>query len=136
MKVRRLGPGDEDTLATAVSDFRGLAAIDPAAFLADPSTFIFVARDDTGTVGWVYGYVLNRPEGRRAMFIYELEVAERVRRQGHGSRLIEACLAEARRLDCFKVWVLTETENSAARGLYLATGAAPGIDQAMLIWES
>ncbi len=135
MKVRKLGPGDESRLARAVSTFRGYRNVEPLPFFAHPNAIAFVAEDAAEITGRAHGYVLRRPEGRSAMFIYELEVADQYRRRGFGTALIQACLAEGQSRGCFKAWLLTERNNQPAIELYRSTGAKSDVDQAMLIWE-
>ena len=120
MTVRRLGPGD----AGAAGEF-----------LADPSCFLFEAEDHGAVVGRLYGYELVRPDGRRAMLLYDVEVDERARRRGHGRALVEALLAAARSRGHFEMWVLTEPDNDAALALYERTGARRDADAAMLTWD-
>ena len=120
MTVRRLGPGDDGAAAE---------------FLADPACFLFVAEEAGERVGRLYGYELARPDGRRAMLLYDVEVDETARRRGHGRALVEALLAEATARGHFEMWVLTEPDNEAALGLYESTGAARDPDAAMLTWR-
>ena len=120
MTVRRLQPGDEGPAPE---------------FLADPACFLFVAEEEGRRVGRLYGYELARPDGRRAMLLYDVEVDETAQRRGHGRALVEALLAEARARGHFETWVLTEPDNDAALALYEATGAEREPDTAMLTWR-
>jgi ribosomal protein S18 acetylase RimI-like enzyme len=106
---------------------------EPETFLEDPRTLAFAAEEDGAVVGWLYAYELVRPDGRRAMLLYELEVIAATRKRGHGRALVEALLAEARARGHFKVWVLADPDNAAAEALYLATGGAKSA-QLMFSW--
>ena len=135
MTVRRLGPQDAADLHRTLELFRGYDRIDPDPFLADSAAVAFVAEANEKIVGWAYGYLLTRPEGRRAFLLYEIEVVTDARRRGHGSALIAACLDEADRPDCQKAWVLADTVADAAIDFYRATGASLAAEQAMLSWR-
>jgi ribosomal protein S18 acetylase RimI-like enzyme len=134
MVVRQLGRGDEAIVRPLLSRFKGYEATVPEEFLADPRTLLFVADDDGAVVGWLYAYELVRPEGRRAMLLYEVEVAGEARGRGHGRALVEALLVEARARDHFRVWVLADPDNEAAEALYTATGGDRS-EQAMFTWK-
>lgn len=134
MAVRLLGRSDEGVVRLVLSHFKAYATSDPAEFLADPRTLLFVADDDDALVGWLYAYELVRPEGRRAMLVYEVEVDAEARGHGYGRALVEAVLAEARRRDHFEVWVLADPDNEAAQALYTATGGVRS-SQLMFTWE-
>lgn len=111
--VRRLGPGDEAVV-------RRLAEKDPpqTALLADERTVFFVAFDGDEPVGFAFGYLLPRRHGKpTGMFVYELEVDERYRRQGIATRLMRALIATAP-----EAYVFTEPDNDAANALYAALG--------------
>ncbi len=121
-------------MRSVLSRFKGYEASEPADFLDDPRTFLLVAEDDEGLVGWLYAYELLRPEGQRATLLYEVEVLERAQGRGHGRAMVEVLLAEARARGHMKMWVLTDEGKEAARALYEATGAQ-NVSQLMYTWE-
>lgn len=126
--------GDEALVGQLLSRFGGYESAEPQEFLDDPRTLLIVAMEDGEPAGWLYAYELVRPEGRRTMLLYEIEVAGEAQGRGHGRALIEALLTEARERNHFKVWVLTDSANEAAEALYSATGG--GISQrVMFSWE-
>lgn len=110
--VRRLGPGDERVVER-------LAEREPqTALLADDRTVFVVAFDGDEPVGFAFGYVLPRRHGKpTSMFVYELDVDERYRRQGIATRLMRELLAAAP-----EGYVLTEPDNDAANALYESLG--------------
>jgi ribosomal protein S18 acetylase RimI-like enzyme len=67
--------------------------------------------------------VLDRIDGRTAVFLYEVGVASDARRRGLGWALVEEATRIGREDGAFEMYVLTEPENAAANGLYAATGA-------------
>ena len=114
--------------------FEGYANPEPGEFLSDARTFLFVPEGDHELVGWIYGYELIPPEGRHAMFVCEIEVAQESRGRGHGRALIEAVLAEARARGHIEMWVLIDDGNEAATALYETTGAQC-TGQTMFTWD-
>jgi ribosomal protein S18 acetylase RimI-like enzyme len=130
-----LGPGDEALADDACRVFGATGTLDAAAFLRRPEASLFVAEDDVGITGWVYGHELVHPDGELTMLLYALDVAERAQRRGFGRALVTAFVEHARLRACTEVWVLTDEENAAALGTYRSAGAQrdPG-HQVMLSW--
>lgn len=94
----------------------------------DPALIHLVAEQDGAEIGFVYGYVLQRPYGKGPeLFVYELSVDEPYRRQGIATLLMRALLAEEA-----EAFVLTEPENDAANAVYRALG---GKRSEVVMWE-
>jgi GNAT superfamily N-acetyltransferase len=136
VEIRRLEPGDEMVALEASRLFGGDGDIDPVAFLNRPETALMLADDGLGVAGWVYGHELVHPDGERTMLLYALDVAERARRRGVGTALVNAFVDHARAISCTEVWVLTDDTNAAGIATYQGAGgqrdAAP---QVMFTWK-
>lgn len=132
MIVRRLGPGDLALLADAGTEvFDGPVVADAARrFLADPCHHLVAAIDDGRIAGFASAVVCLHPDKPPELFVMEVGVAERVRRQGVGRRLVEAILAVGREAGCALAWVATETGNLPAQALYRAAGGMPDAEEA------
>ena len=92
------------------------------AFLADPHHHIAAALDDGRVVGFASAVHYLHPDKPPELWINEVGVAPSHRRRGVGRALIDCLFAHGRRLGCAEAWVLTETDNAAARSLYRAAG--------------
>ena len=136
MEVRRLGVGDREAAEKACRLFGAVGDLDAAAFLGRPETALIVVEDESGVAGWVYGHELVHPDGERTMLLYALDVAERVRRHGHGKALVDAFVAHAREAGCTEVWVLTDDANAAGIATYRASGGRRDpVDHVMFTWK-
>ncbi len=94
-----------------------------AEFLADARHHIAVAIADGLIVGFISAVHYVHPDKPKPeLWINEVGVADSHQGQGLGRKLMEAMLAEARRLGCAEAWVLTERDNNAAMRLYAACG--------------
>ncbi len=122
MVVRRLTRGDEALLAAVLGEFRNVVPEDPASFLGDPRCQVWVVEAEGATVGWCWAHELGRPDGRRDLLVYELEVVEAARRRGHGRALLDTVLREAEAAGYGKLWLLTDSDNTAAQALYAGAG--------------
>lgn len=124
-EVRELGSEDWRILDRVIETFKDVESLAPERFLEDPRAHAFVALEGSEILGWAYGYELFRPEGRRMMLLYELDVAEEARRQGVGKALVDAFKDLAQSKGHVKMWLFTHQDNAAARALYEAAGATP-----------
>jgi ribosomal protein S18 acetylase RimI-like enzyme len=135
VELRRLGSGDEALAEQICHLFDGDGDVDPEDFLRRPETVMFVAEDEQGPCGSVYGHELVHPDGERTMLLYSLDVVERARRRGHGSALVRAFVDHARDIGCTEVWVLTDDANPAALATYRSAGGERDpADQVMFVW--
>ena len=134
MTIRALQPGDEDLLRSVVLRFKGDSSGLSSEFLADDRSRAWVAESDGAVVGWCWGQVLSRPDGRRDLLVYELEVEPAERRRGHGRAHVEAALECAAALGLGKVWLLTGEGNEAAGALYRSLGGAE-VRQLLFSWR-
>jgi ribosomal protein S18 acetylase RimI-like enzyme len=62
-------------------------------------------------------------------------VDERFRHRGVGRALVDALAALAAELGCYGMWVLTESNNTAALATYRSAGAVDESDEVMLGWR-
>jgi ribosomal protein S18 acetylase RimI-like enzyme len=139
-RVRRVGVADQDLVlaadvfddpANAVSTARFLGD----AALADPRNILMIAELDGAVVGFASGTILDHPDKPRNLFIQELGVNEPAQRRGIARALLEALRAEGRAAGCRVSWVLTESDNAPARGVYTATGGRETTGVVMYDWD-
>jgi aminoglycoside 6'-N-acetyltransferase I len=125
VEIKLLDAADRDALRSVAEDVFD-DPINPAAaaeFLADARHHLAVAIADGVVVGFVSAVHYVHPDKPRPeLWINEAGVASTHQGQGLGRRLMEAILAEARRLGCAEAWVLTERDNTPAMRLYAACG--------------
>jgi GNAT superfamily N-acetyltransferase len=128
MRVLRAGVQDVSLARQAVREVHGrrLDSDDAiAAFLADPSCYLLLAVEGNEVAGSLNGYALTHPHRPEPQFLlYEIDVRESRRRQGVGTALVRGFIAEARRLEAFGLWVVTDRANVAAMGMYRKCGLA------------
>ncbi len=131
VSIRMLGPDDApvlERLAPGVFDH----AIDErwtAEFLGDPRHHLAVALLDGVVVGMASAIHYIHPDKGPELWVNEVGVAPPCRREGVGTRLLEAIFAHGRALGCAEAWLGAEESNLAARGLY---GSVGGEEAAMM----
>ncbi len=125
IRIHRLGPPDLDTL---VSTPDGLFdnPVDPLQakrFLDDPNHEILMAYDGDLAVGMASASVLLHPDKAPVMFINEVGTRDAYLRRGIATALCTRLIDLARESGCKGIWLATETDNVAARGLYQSLDA-------------
>lgn len=95
-----------------------------ARYVAESNHLMLVAVADGLVVGQVLGVVHRHPDKLTELYVDDLAVDDTLRRRGVASRLMNTLIAMAREQGCNEVWVATEPDNEAARGLYESLGLA------------
>jgi GNAT superfamily N-acetyltransferase len=137
--VRRLGPGDADTLAVIAleaADFDladrsnpepPLAPSDAEAYLANPAVLHWVAEHQGRVVGELLCHLLPMPSGAGdELLLYAIGVRGAYRRQGVGRALMAELRRWAEGVRLSDVWVLAD--NPGAEAFYAACGFRRGED--------
>ncbi len=130
MNTRRLEPCNADLARTLVEKFHGRVVSTEymAKFLSNPSNFLLIAEGETEEgetelIGFLSAHRLDSLEQEaEAMFIYEIDVEARHRRQGAGAALITHIRRIADERQMFELFVLTNHFNEGAVAFYKATG--------------
>lgn len=91
-------------------------------FLAHPDHHLFGAIAGDRLIGFVSAVTYLHPDKPLDYWINEAGVHEDCQRRGIGRRLMHAALEHGWSLGCSSAWVLTNSGNAAARGLYAACG--------------
>lgn len=92
-----------------------------AAWLANPNHIALIAETGGEAVGALVAYVLPKFEQARSeVYLYDLAVLERARRQGVATALINHLRAAAREIGAWIIFVQADTipEDEPARALY------------------
>ncbi|HYD57019.1 MAG TPA: AAC(3)-I family aminoglycoside N-acetyltransferase [Burkholderiales bacterium] len=136
LPVRHLGPADVPLMEAMLSLF-GEVFADPASYCAERpearyleallagDTFIALAAvDGESVVGGLAAYELKKFEQARSeIYIYDLAVAARYRRQGIATALIESLRAIAAGRGAYVIFVQADLGDDAAIALYSKMGA-------------
>lgn len=101
-------------------------------FLAQPDHHLCIAYASGGEpTGFVSGVELTHPDKGTELFLYELGVDDRFRGCGIGKALVAALTDLARERGCYGVWVLTDSDNSAAVRTYKSAGISDPSEQSV-----
>ncbi len=124
IEIRMLKPGEAAVLSNIAADVfdNEIDAALAKTFLADPRHHIAAALDQGLVVGFASAVDYVHPDKPRELWINEVGTASTHRGQGIGKKVMAALLNHGRALGCTVAWVLTDTDNTAARALYAAAG--------------
>jgi len=117
---------DDATLLTNVADSVFDEAIDPGradVFLADSSHLLVVALDGDLVVGQCAAVITRHPDRPSDLYLDDLAVTPSHQRQGIARRMVDEMIDWGRSLNCKTAWLLTGSDNAAARAFYEAQGA-------------
>ena len=124
--VRRLRPGDESTLVDIVlrHKARSIGVEYATQLLSNPLNLLLVAEHEHHSVGFVWGYLLQRLDrDKHQLFVYEIDVSPGARRREAGASLMNFIAGYVREHCLMEAFVLTDSDNLAAHRLYESTGA-------------
>ncbi|NEI37079.1 GNAT family N-acetyltransferase [Rhizobium leguminosarum] len=95
-----------------------------ATYLKSSGHLMIIAVCEKQVIGQIAAYVHSHPDRASDVYIDNLGVAPPFQRRGVARRLLDEVLAWGKTLDCDQAWIVTDTENNAARALYQGRGAA------------
>jgi ribosomal protein S18 acetylase RimI-like enzyme len=142
--IRRLQPDDAVLGAKALNELKPADEREarPArevwcrSFLCEERNVLIVALSGKEPVGFMIAHLLDRAEREAPMLLlYEIEVSPAHRRRGVGRALIERLKRIGREHAVFKMWVLTDRANLAARRLYRSCGGAESGENLLIEWS-
>lgn len=94
-------------------------------FIRGKNQFAFIAKEETKIIGFAYGYLQNRPDGKRMFYIYAVDIEEQYQGRGYGTELMKYIKAYAKSIGCYKLYVSTNKSNTAACKCYKKAGCSP-----------
>ncbi|NKQ87616.1 GNAT family N-acetyltransferase [Rhizobium ruizarguesonis] len=95
-----------------------------ATYLKSSGHLMIIAVCEKQVIGQIAAYVHSHPDRASDVYIDNLGVAPPFQRRGVARRLLDEVLAWGKTLECDQAWIVTDTENNAARALYEGRGAA------------
>lgn len=135
--IRRMTGSDADTVVGAAALFDSLPTRPwTSAFLDAANHHLLLAATSAGRpVGFVSGMEILHPDKGSEMLLYELGVAEDVRRRGIGRALVRALEQLARDRGCAGMWVLTEPDDEPPVRTYVSAGGTAQAVGEMVVWS-
>lgn len=96
-------------------------------FINDKNNIGFIAKTNNKIVGFAFGYILLKPDGRKVFYLDAIDIMSEYQGQGYGTSLISYARNYAKSIDCYKMYLITNKSNISACKCYEKAG---GINKA------
>ena len=96
-------------------------------FIDEKNNFGFIAKTNNKIVGFAFGYILLKPDGRKVFYLDAIDVMPKYQGKGCGTGIISFARDYAKTLNCYKMYLITNRSNVSACKCYEKAG---GINKA------
>ena len=96
-------------------------------FIENKNNFGFIAKTNDKIVGFAFGYILLKPDGRKVFYLDAIDVMPDYQGKSYGTGLISFVRDYAKNIDCYKMYIITNRSNISACKCYEKAG---GINKA------
>ncbi len=96
-------------------------------FLKEKNAYGYVAKENNIIVGFAYGYVLVKPDGRKDFYLHAIDIIENYQKHGYGTELMKYIHLHSKSIGCEKMFLITNKSNISACKCYEKAG---GINKA------
>ena len=96
-------------------------------FIDENNNFGFIAKTNNKIVGFAFGYILLKPDGRKVFYLDAIDVMPEYQGKGCGTGIISFARDYAKTLNCYKMYLITNRSNVSACKCYEKAG---GINKA------
>lgn len=96
-------------------------------FINEKNNIGFIAKEDNKIVGFAYGYILFKPEGKKQFYLHAIDVMVDYQGKGIGTKLISYACDYVKNIGCYKMFLITNKSNISACKCYEKAG---GINKA------
>lgn len=106
---------DDENTKYNISDFED--------FINNKNNYGFIAKYNNKIVGFSFGYILSKPDGRKAFYFDSIDVMPEFQNKGYGTCLMSFARDYAKKLGCYEMFLLTNKSNTSACKCYEKSGA-------------
>lgn len=88
-------------------------------FIENNKNYIFIGMIENEVIAVLYGYGIDRPDGKKMFYIHSVDVSEKYQQQGIGTKLMDYVLNYIKQEKIYyKFFVLADENNTSACKLY------------------
>ncbi len=128
MEYKLLEEQDLELMLDFVDDENTKYSIDVLKnFINDKNNFGFIAKANNKIVGFAFGYLLLKPDGRKVFYLDAIDVMPEYQEKGYGTGLITFARDYVKTISCSKMYLITNKSNTSACKCYEKAG---GINKA------
>ncbi len=96
-------------------------------FIDSKNNLGFIAKENNKIVGFAFGYILLKPDGRKVFYLEAIDVMPKYQGKGYGTKLISFAHNYIKTLGFYKMFLITNKSNISACKCYEKAG---GINKA------
>lgn len=105
-------------------------------FIDNNNSLGFIAKEQNRIVGFAYGYILLKPEGKKQFYLHAIDVMVDYQGKGIGTRLISYAHDYVKNIGCYKMFLITNKSNISACKCYeKAGGTNKADDEIVYVYE-
>ena len=105
-------------------------------FLTEKNAFGYVAKEEDAIVGFAFGYVLVKPDGRREFYLHAIDIMEEYQKHGYGTELMKHIVTHTKSIGCGKLFLITNKSNvSDCRCYEKAGGISKADDDIVYVYK-
>ena len=97
-------------------------------FIDEKNNLGFIAKTNNKIVGFAFGYILLKPDGRKVFYLDAIDIMSEYQGQGYGTSLISYARNYAKSIDCYKMYLITNNSNISACKCYEKAGGINNAD--------
>lgn len=129
MEYKLLEEQDLELMLDFVDDENTKYSIDVLKkFINDKNNFGFIAKTDNKIVGFAFGYIFLKPDGRKVFYLDAIDVMLGYQGKGYGTGLITFARDYAKTISCCKMYLITNKSNISACKCYEKAGGISKAD--------
>lgn len=91
-------------------------------FIKDKNQLAFIAKKENKIIGFAYGYLQNRPDGKTMFYLYAIDIEKEYQGNGYGTSLMNFIKKHVESLGCYKMYLSTNKSNISACKCYEKIG--------------
>jgi len=97
-------------------------------FLGEKNAYGYVAKEEGAIVGFAFGYVLVKPDGRRDFYLHAIDIMQGYQKHGYGTGLMKYIVSHTKSIGCGKLFLITNKSNASACRCYEKAGGISKTD--------
>lgn len=91
-------------------------------FIEDKNQLAFIAKKENKIIGFAYGYLQNRPDGKIMFYLYAIDIEKDYQGNGYGTNLMKFIKKHVKSLGFYKMYLSTNKSNISACKCYEKIG--------------
>ena len=91
-------------------------------YIDEKNNFGFIAKANNKIIGFAFGYLQNRPDGKIMFYLYAIDIEKKYQGNGYGTNLMNYIKEYVSTLGCYKMYLSTNKSNVSACKCYEKIG--------------